>query len=65
MGSDGGVVNFNSLLHSLGTQVSAVMHTVTAVAGNDPQPARTTVIYTLVVIVVAFLLAKIVKKVSK
>ena len=61
-------MNFSSLspyVHWLKAQFSAIVHTVTAVAGNDPQPARTTVIYTLVVIVVAFLLAKIVKKVSK
>jgi uncharacterized membrane protein YuzA (DUF378 family) len=58
-------VNFSSLLHTLQTQATAVMHTVTAVAGNDPQPARTTVIYTIVVIFAVWLLLKIAKKASK
>lgn len=65
MESGDGVVNFSSLLHTLQTQATAVMHTVTAVAANDPQPARTTVIYTIVLILIVLVLAKISKKMKK
>ena len=68
MGSGGGVVNFSSLtpyLHWLQTQVSAVMHTIAAVTANAPQPARTTLIYTIVPIFVVLALLKIARKAGK
>ena len=62
-------MNFSSLspyVHWLEAQFSAIVHTVTAVASNEPQPARTTVIYTVVVAVVAlWLIFKIVRKARK
>lgn len=65
MGSGGGVVNFSSLtpyLHWLQTQASAVMHTITAVAANEAQPARTTLIYTTVLIFILLALLKTLRK---
>ena len=64
----GGLVNFSSLnpyVHSLQAQASAVMHTIAAVTANAPQPARTTVIYTIVLIFILLALLKITKKASK
>lgn len=53
------------ILHWLSVQISVVMHTVTAVIGNTSQPARTTLIYTVVLIFVLLAFLKIGKKASK
>jgi len=61
-------VNLSSLdpyVHWLEAQFSVIVHTITAVAANDPQPARTTVIYTLVLIFLIWAVLKIAKKASK
>jgi hypothetical protein len=52
-------------VHWLEAQFSVIVHTITAVAANDPQPARTTVIYTLVLIFLIWAVLKIAKKASK
>ena len=41
------------------------MHTITAVTANAPQPARTTVIYTIVLIFILLAVLKITGKASK
>lgn len=61
-------MNLSSLdpyVHWLEAQFSVIVHTITAVAANDPQPARTTVIYTLVLIFLIWAVLKIAKKASK
>ena len=61
-------MNFSSLtpyVHWLGTQVSAFMHTITAVAANKAQPARTTLIYTIVLIFILLAFLKIAGKAGK
>ena len=57
--------NLTPYLHWLQTQASAVMHTITAVTANAPQPARTTVIYTIVLIFILLAVLKITGKASK
>ena len=47
------------------TQAAALWNTGSAIIANRPEPARTVVIYTLVLIALAFVVPKIVKLVSK
>ena len=54
--------NLTPYLHWLQTQASAVMHTITAVTSNQEQPARTTLIYTTVLIFVVLALLKTLRK---
>jgi len=45
-----------------GTQAAALWNTGAAIIANRPEPARTVVIYTLVLAVLAFIVPKIVSK---
>jgi hypothetical protein len=55
----------NEILDQLLAQANAALSVVSAVASNKPAPARQVVIYTLVLIALAFVVPKIVKLVSK
>ena len=55
----------NGILAWLSAQVNVAFSVVGAVASNKPAPARQVVIYTLVLIALAFIVPKIVKLVSK
>lgn len=54
-----------SILTWLEAQANVAWSVVAAVASNKPAPARQVVIYTLVLIALAFVVPKIVKLVSK
>lgn len=55
----------NGILAWLNGQAHVAWSVLAAVISNQPAPARQVVIYTLVLIVLAFLVPKIVKAVSK
>lgn len=55
----------NGIIPWLSAQVDVIFSVVGAVASNKPAPARQVVIYTLVLIALAFIVPKIAKAVSK
>ena len=55
----------NGIFAWLNLQAHIAMSVIGAVVSNKPAPARQTVVYTLVLITLAFLAPKIVKLVSK
>ena len=55
----------NGILAWLDTQLHVAMSVLAAIVSNKPAPARQVVIYTLVLIALAFIVPKIVKLVSK
>lgn len=58
-------MNFDGILPWLQAQLSAVVANLGDVVANHPEPARSTVIYTLVTLALAMAVLKIVKGVSK
>lgn len=58
-------MNLDGILPWLQAQLSAVIANLGAVAANHSEPARSTVIYTLVTVALAMAVLKIVKAVGK
>jgi hypothetical protein len=55
----------NGIPHWLGTQAHVAWSVLAAIVSNQPAPARQVVIYTLVLIALAFVVPKIIKAVTK
>lgn len=58
-------MNFDSILAWLHTLPGALLANLGDMVANHPEPARSTVIYTLVTVALAWAIFKIVKAVSK
>lgn len=58
-------MNFDAILAWLHAQVSALLANLGDMVANRPEPARSTVIYTLVTVLVVWVIIKIAKKVGK
>jgi hypothetical protein len=58
-------VNFDAILAWLHTQLSALLANLGDMVANHPEPARSTVIYTVVTVALAWAIVKIVKAVGK
>ena len=55
----------NGILNWLQTQAAALVPTVKAIIGNSPQPARTTLVSTIILIGIGWLILKIIGAVKK
>jgi hypothetical protein len=58
-------MNFDGILAWLHTQMSALLANLGDMVANHPEPARSTVIYTVVTVALAWAVVKIIKAVSK
>jgi hypothetical protein len=58
-------MNFDGILTWLHTQISALLANLGDMVANHPEPARSTVIYTVVTVALAWAVVKIGKAVSK
>lgn len=58
-------MNFDAILAWLHTQLSALLANLGDMVANHPEPARSTVIYTVVTVALAWAIVKIVKAVGK